>query len=483
MKSEHKVDKEKSFFNRLSISKKLAFWYGLSLFIMLSAFGYFLYETFHQSIHHNYDRHLRFEAEQLLPFIYTADTLSIDLTEYSRNEALKSGVEYGTYVRLYDHEGNLMYRSPNFSKADQPLETEVPDSPEEFSFSSQWQDLPARTLFYPIMDNDDELSGWLEVTGFEWTLHDELSRFRRYLFVLILISVAFSILGGYWLSRRALSPVSSIIDAAKSITATDLDKRIPVNYQVRDELTDLAETFNMMLNRLQKGFEREKRFTSDAAHELMTPLSSMRSDAEIMLRKPRSKEEYRETIQRMLTESRHMSEMVHLLLQLSRVESVHRSQPEVVNISRITEIVSEEHQQKAYEKNIDLDIEIGPDLRVRAHGAYIEEIINNLLGNALKYTLEGGNVELQLKQSSGKAVIHLRDTGIGFDEETKKHLFERFYRANHKDVQENSGSGLGLPLVKAIVELYDGEIRAYSDGLGKGSTFVVELLLAEEKRT
>ncbi len=472
-----------SFFDRLSISKKLAFWYGISLFVMLSLFGYFLYESFHQSIHHNYDRHLRFEAEQLLPHIDTAgDTLSIDLSGYSRNAALESGVEYGTYVRLYNQEDSLIYKSPNFKNAKQPLDTDIPNSPEEYSFSSQWQDLPARTLFYPIMDNDEELNGWLEVTGFEWTLHEELSRFRRYLLVLIAISVAFSILGGYWLSRRALSPVSSIIDAAKSITATDLDKRIPVNYQVRDELTDLSETFNMMLNRLQKGFEREKRFTSDAAHELMTPLSSMRSDAEIMLRKPRSKEEYRETIQRMLVETRRMSEMVHLLLQLSRVESVHRSEAERVNVSRITEAVVAEYRQKAQAKDIAMAVDITPKLQIRAHEAYIKEVINNLLENALKYTPEGGAIDLQLQRSSGKAVIHLSDTGIGFDEETKKHLFERFYRATQGDVQVSPGSGLGLPLVKAIVDLYDGKIHAYSDGQGEGSTFVVELPLVEEKK-
>jgi heavy metal sensor kinase len=473
-----------SFFDRLSISKKLAFWYGLSLFIMLSAFGYFLYETFHQSIHHNYDRHLRFEAEQLLSHIDTdVDTLAIDLSEYSRSAALKSGVEYGTYVRLYNREGQLMYKSPNFTGVDQPLETNLPDSPEEYSFSSQWQNLPARTLFYPIMDSDEELNGWLEVTGFEWTLHEELSRFRRYLLVLIAISVAFSILGGYWLSRRALSPVSSIIDAAKSITATDLDKRIPVNYQVRDELNDMAETFNMMLNRLQKGFEREKRFTSDAAHELMTPLSSLQSDAEIMLRNPRSKQEYRETIQRMLTETRRMSEMVHLLLQLSRVESVHRSQPETINISRITEAVADQHREDASGKDITIYTQIDSDLQVRAHGAYIEEVVNNLLENALKYTPEGGSVKIQLQRSSGKAVLYLSDTGIGFDQETKKHLFERFYRANQQDVQESPGSGLGLPLVKAIVELYGGKIRAYSDGQGEGSTFVVKFPLVKDKVT
>ncbi len=476
------MEKIASYFNRLSISKKLAFWYGLSLFLMLSLFGYFLYESFHQSIHHNYDRHLRFEAEQLLPFIDTEDTLSIDLEGYSRNEALNSGVEYGTYVRLYDRDHRLIYQSPNYAEVDESLETQprIPEEPREYSFSSQWQSLPARTLFYPIKDGNGELCGWLEVTGFEWTLHEEVSRFRRYIFVLIAISVAFSIMGGYWLSRRALSPVSSIIEAARSITTSDLGKRIPVNYQVRDELTDLAETFNMMLNRLQKGFEREKRFTSDAAHELMTPLSSLQSDAEVMLRKPRSREEYRQTLQRMLTEVRRMSEMVHLLLQLSRVESVHRSPPEVLNFSQTVKTVADEYEAAAREKNITLDVSIDPELHIQAHRAYVEEVVNNLLENALKYTPAGGNIDLQLKRSSGKAVIHLSDTGIGMDEETKKHLFERFYRASESSVQQQPGSGLGLPLVKAIVELYGGRIRAYSDGQRKGSTFVVELPLAEE---
>ena len=471
-----------TFYNELSISKKLALWYGLSLFLMLSLFGYFLYETFHQSIHHNYDRHLLFVAEQLLPYIQAEDSLSIDLTGYSRNEALRGGVEYGTYVRFYDQKGNLIYNSPNFSDVEEPLKRQIPKEPQENSFSSEWQSLPARTLYYPIKNNNGSLSGWLELTGFEWTLHEELNRFKQYLFFLIAISVAFSILGGYWLSRKALSPVASIIDAAKSITATDLDKRIPVNYQVRDELTDLAETFNIMLNRLQQGFEREKRFTSDASHELMTPLSSLQSEAEIMLRKPRSIEEYRETIERMLVEVRRMSEMVHLLLQLSRVESVHRAKPDTVNFSRITEVVLGKHRKDAQEKNIDVHPQIDPNLDVRAHAAYIEEVINNLLENALKYTPEGGSINLELKRSSNKAVLHLSDTGVGFDGDTKDRLFERFYRATQQEVQDQPGSGLGLPLVKAIIELYGGKIRAYSDGPGKGSTFVVELPLVEEPR-
>lgn len=468
------------FYKRLSISKKLALWYGLSLFIMLSVIGFFLYETFQQAIHNSYDRHLRFEAEQLIPFIQSSDdTLSIELTGYHRNEALRSGIEYGTYVRLYDQDNRLIYQSPNYSNVEDPLDSRIPDVPEEYSLSRELQSLPARTLYYPIEVNNNELIGWLEVTGVEWMLHEDINRFRRYIFLLITFSVAFSILGGYWLSRKALSPVSSIINAAKSITTKDLDERIPVNYQVKDELTDLAETFNTMLNRLKKGFEREKRFTSDSAHELMTPLSSLHSEAEIMLRKPRTKEEYRETIERMLVEVRRMSEMVHLLLQLSRIESEHRARPEIVNISRIAEVVTEQHKKSATLKDVEITAQIDPGLQIEAHTAYIKEILNNLLENALKYTPDEGRITFQLKRSSGKAVLHLSDSGIGFDQKTRYYLFERFYRANHTTVRNQPGSGLGLSLVKAIVELYGGKISAYSDGHGKGSTFVVELPLVE----
>src|SRR5699024_6332727 len=121
-----------------------------------------------------------------------------------------------------------------------------------------------------------------------------------------------------------------------------------------------------------------------------------------------------------------------------------------------------------------------PELYIRAHGIYIEEVINNLLENALKYTPDGGTIEAELQQAGDKAVFRVSDSGIGFDPETKNQLFERFYRTNRQQIQDRPGSGLGLPLVKAIVELYEGKIHAYSKGPEEGSTFAIELLRAGE---
>lgn len=468
------------FLNYLSISKKVALWYGLSLFIMLSLFGFFLYETFHNSLHNIYDRHLKFEAEHILPFIdIESDTIAINLTDYRIYDKSDEGMQYKTYVRLYDKLGQLIYQSPFFYKAEEQLETFIPETINEYSVSTEWLSLPTRTFYYPLW-RGTEFKGWLEITGFEWALHEDINRFKQYMIIILMINVAFSLLGGYWLSRKALSPVSEITKTVRTISSIDLNTRMQVNYLVRDELTELTETFNVMLNRLQKGFEREQRFTSDAAHELMNPLSALTSEAEVMLRRPRSSEEYKKTIELMLDEVLRINEMVKLLLQLSRVESVQSNEPAPINISRIIESASAQKTNMAGKKDIGIEIDCHPDLYVKAEGAYIEEIINNLLDNAVKYTGQKGLVQVQLRRSGVKAVLHVSDTGVGFTEKTKDRLFERFYRAPDSEVQEQPGSGLGLPLVKAIVEQYEGKIEAYSDGLNKGSAFVVELPLVEE---
>lgn len=469
------------FLNYLSISKKVALWYGFSLFIMLSLFGFFLYETFHNSVHNIYDRHLKFEAEHILPFMdIESEKITIDLTGYQMYERPNEGIQYKTYVRLYDKNEQLVYQSPLFIETEEQLETFIPETINEYSRSNAWLSYPIRTFYYPLW-NDLEFKGWLEVTGFEWSLHEEISQFRIYMLIILMINVAFSLLGGYWLSRKALSPVSSITKTARFLTTGDLNTRIPIDYKVRDELTELTETFNVMLNRLQKGFEREQRFTSDAAHELMNPLSSLRSEAEVMLRRPRTKDEYKNTVELMLDEVLRINEMVQLLLQLSRVESVQSSKPSPINISRIIESVSLQKKNIALKKNIIMDIECRPDLYVKAEATYIEEITSNLLDNAIKYSPQKSFIQVQLKRSGDKAILHVTDTGIGFTAETKTRLFERFYRASDIEVQEQLGSGLGLPLVKAIVEQCDGKIKAYSDGLNKGSAFVVELPLIVDR--
>jgi signal transduction histidine kinase len=464
-------------FQRLSISKKLSLWYGLSLFILLSVFAYFLYQTFHSSIHHNYDRHLRYETEQIIPFLKTSTvSLGIDLTLYSRNEALMEEKNFGTYVRLFDAQKNLLYQSPNFNKHSK-LPVKIPSISSQVSLSTTWQDLPLRTYYHPIINYDNKLVGWLEVSGFEWTLHEELVRLRKYLILLVTLSVVFSILGGYWLSKKALSPISSITSSVNSIKASELQKRIPANPEVEDELTELSHTFNMMLSRLQKAFEREKRFTADAAHELSNPLASIRNEVEVTLRKPRENEEYEATLGNVHQETIRMSSIIESLLQLSTVEANEKLDFELININDVlTETISR-FTVRIAKKDLDLVANIDSSVKIKGKKEYLEEVFGNLISNAVKYSDPGKTISITLKKKNNAVQFTIKDEGYGFDSETKKRLFDRFYRSDQPSVQQEAGSGLGLALVKAIVELFEGTIKATSKGISKGSTVTVQFPL------
>ncbi|HKJ46685.1 MAG TPA: ATP-binding protein [Balneolales bacterium] len=462
------------FFNRLTISVRLTLWYGLSLFIMLSIFAFFLYESFHEALHHDYDRHLQFETEQLLPHIKASqDALSIDLSNYGRNEALTSKGTYGTFVRLFQKNGTEIYHSPNINP-DSMLAFQPPNQIHQTSLSRTWHKLPARTLYTPLKNNG-ELAGWLEVTGYEWTLHTELQRLRDYMIFIVIICILFSIGGGYWLANRALSPVTSFIYAARSVRFSELSRRLPVNHQVQDELTELADTFNEMLDRLERGFEHEKRFTSDAAHELLTPLASILNQTEILLRKQRSVEEYREGIEQLHEQTQKASTMVQLLLQLSRVEASRPVQMHNVEMSEVISSQIEKLIDRIKEKKLKVKLEEADPGYIKMNYSHAEQIVFNLLHNAVKYTPDGGSISISWLRIDHYGELVVEDTGIGFSKETQDRIYDRFYRSDDAPVQSETGSGLGLSLVKAIISHYGGIITAHSDGPGEGSRFIVKI--------
>lgn len=464
-------------FEKLTLSQRMSIGYALGLFITLSIFAFFLYERFHQSIHNSYDRHLKFEVRQIRPHVQVEDdgSISIDTTSLHQNDALTSTDSVGTHVRIIRADSSIIYKSPNLAGT-ASMSLRIPDGMQRSggTFSRNWRNLPARTLVNPLLQ-DNHVVGWIETTGFEWALHRELVVLRRYLVLIIVLSVVFSLGGGIILSKKALQPISNIVHSAKSIRVDELDQRLPVNKQAKDELYDLATTLNAMLKRIQRGYERERQFSSDAAHELKTPLSSMRSDAEITLRREREPEKYRETLQRQLDEIKRMSRMVELLLKISRLESDRSFNLQAVEVQELVEPLLGDLKPIADEKSLSLswNIEGGKELYIDP--LHLEEIVHNLVNNAIKYTPEGGSIEVAGRCIGETIILEVTDDGIGFDQAEQQQLFDRFYRSDEADIQREEGHGLGLSLTKAIVEHYNGTIEAHSPGKGKGSTFRVEL--------
>ncbi len=467
-------------FTRWSIASRIATLFGGILLLILGIFSISIYNLFHWSLHENFDQHLRHEAMQLLPYI-RMDSLQMTVP-VEHLPALQATGMHGTYVRLLTLDGQVRFASANLATYEHTLPVQLPDTPYPTALSRTWTDLPLRTLLIPVQDARGALRGWLEVSGFEWNAHAELKRLKGLLLLAVLSAVLLSLAGGYLLARQALAPVARITEAARNIQARALDQRLPVPAAPRDELTELAETFNQMLDRLEEGFTRERRFIANAAHELLTPLTILRSNLDIGLRRPRKTEAYQTLLRQTRDEIIRLSASVRQLLKLSRISGADHRTAEEIDLGTLYTRLLVPFQQQAAENRIHLSWDLPPGLVFHGHSTLLGEILSNLLGNALKYTPAGGRIHVRLYQQSDMLVLSVEDTGMGFSEEVRERLFERFYRTTEAE-QRAEGTGLGLSIVQAIVEHYGGIVEAWSPGPGKGSRFTVFLPLPDNGQT
>lgn len=463
---------------RLSISARLTLWYGLSLLILLSLFVIFLYTSFHVSLHRDFEEQLRRDEERVRGAIEigTGGPL-LQEGEALRSVALQTEGAAGTFVRLFDPSGTIVYRSPNFD--DQPvLEPALPQTVEPEVVGRTWQGAPARSRYVPLVDERGRLAGSLEVTRLESTLHRELHRLRWLLALGVLLGVAVAIASGYGLARRALRPVATLTGAAREIEAGDLGRRLPSDFGARDELTDLAETLNALLARLDASFERERHFRADAAHEMFTPISALQSEIDVALLRPREAAYYRETLDTLRGHVQRLAGLVEGLLRLSRAEAGEAAMQERADASEVVRHVTERLQSQADARCVRLVCDLAAEVPAAVGAAHLEAIAENVIDNAIKYTPPEGVVTVTTAVEGNEAIVRVSDTGVGFSEEEAARLFDRFYRADARAVQQVRGSGLGLSIVKAVVDTYEGRIAAYSAGDEKGSTFEVRLPLS-----
>ncbi|HEV2667863.1 MAG TPA: ATP-binding protein, partial [Blastocatellia bacterium] len=309
---------------------------------------------------------------------------------------------------------------------------------------------------------------------------------------LILLGIAIPLVlllgsyGGLLLANQALRPVDRMTRAAEQIAAGDLSERVPEPAQM-DELGRLAVTFNYMIARLQAAFERQKQFTSDASHELRTPLAVMRGDIEITLRRERSAEEYKRALTSNLEEIMRLSRLVEDLLMLARGDTGRielRCEP--VDLNDVCRRMAEYIAPLADQRDQTLTYEPPPGaetapVMVSVDLLRIKQLLLNLLDNAIKYTERRGRVALGLKTEDKVAVITVSDTGRGIPPEDLPHIFERFFRRSAKTADRTAaGFGLGLSIVKWIVDSHGGRIEAKSE-VGKGTVFTVRLPLLDSR--
>jgi heavy metal sensor kinase len=284
------------------------------------------------------------------------------------------------------------------------------------------------------------------------------------------ITVAIAVAGGFALVRRALRPVERIAHNAEAITQHNLSQRLPVMH-TGDELERLSLSLNHMISRLEDAIQSSKRFVADASHELRTPLTVLRGELESLAQDEQLKLPTREALGSMLEEVDRLAEIVEALLALSRLDAG-EGQAESVrfNLFELAATTADQMGLLAEDKNITITREGAQEVTVEGDRARLKQVIVNLLDNAIKYTPNGGSVELRITRDDGYAVLDVADNGVGIPPEALPHVFKRFYRADDSRSRGQGGVGLGLSIVKSICAAHRVTVEVDSHP-GRGSRF------------
>jgi heavy metal sensor kinase len=290
----------------------------------------------------------------------------------------------------------------------------------------------------------------------------------------VIVSVAIG--GGYWLMRQALQPVDAITERAEGITSTSLSERLPV-IRTGDELERLSMALNRMIERLDDAFEHINRFSADASHELRTPLTILQLELEGIVNSRRLDAAMADQIGSALEETHRMSRIVESLLTISRLDAGEvKIDKAPVDLGMLAIFTAEEMRPLAEEKSITLRSSVSPGVYVVGDRTRLQEVVVNLIDNAIKYTQRSGEVDVSVRKSANIAVLEVSDNGTGIPAHALPHVFERFYRADKARSRASGGAGLGLSIVKAICTAHGAEINVSSQE-GRGSRFSIGLPL------
>ncbi len=287
--------------------------------------------------------------------------------------------------------------------------------------------------------------------------------------------MAFLIAGGgsFLLAGRALRPIRRVNAALDAVSETSLDQRLdPSSFDL--ELHPLISRLNAALDRLEKGFQRERQFTADASHELRTPLAALLSSIEVLLRRPRTDAELIEAHRDNERTARSMQAVVEDLLLLARMDAG-KAEPakESVAPAALVEDIFDAVGPEADAKNIRLVHSIDPSLRVQGDPAQLRLALHDLIDNAVRYNRPGGRVSVEARRTGGAAAIAVRDTGVGIPRDHLPRIFERFYRVDPSRAEATGGCGLGLSIVRKIIDGHGGRVDVSSGS--EGTVFTVLL--------
>ena len=470
-----------------SIRSRLTAWHVLVLGFFLILFSILLYAFLSKRLHESIDNSLKVSATVVK---------KAALIDYSRTplpgldlffDQFLGYSNINKFYRIYDGSGNVDSRSKGIDASKFPLTQDSYSRANKGEITYETFTLAPkhhiRVITMPVIRSDN-LVNLIQVGTSLKGVEDTLKNLRIFLFAAIPGVLILSTLGGRFVATRALKPVAEITQTAQSIAhGADLSQRIPMP-EVQDEIGNLANTFNEMMDRLEKSFAQMRQFSSDASHELRTPLTVLKGQSELVLGKPRSKQEYQEVLSSNLEEINYMSRILQDLLTLSKGDEGEVSlEKEPVELGNIIEEVSRQGEILANEKDVKITLAYLEPVTILGDAHRLKQMVWILIHNAIKFTPGGGEIKITLQDMDDRVYFTIKDTGIGIPEQDLPKIFDRFYRVDKARSRQDGGSGLGLAICKYIVDRHQGTIDVESK-LGEGAKFKVRFpkyQVAEQK--
>jgi two-component system heavy metal sensor histidine kinase CusS len=392
--------------------------------------------------------------------------------------------ETATAFQVLGAEGEVLYQSPTWkAEFEQPNLPPIATTPPPPPSNSQRHRFPPPEVIPRLITQQTDSGSWrIGVGRFPFrqvaiavsleTINQEMAAIRNIFGIAIPGTLLLVAGGGWWLSGTALRPIKQLTHAMQHITVAGLDRRVPVG-TTDVEFREPIRVFNQMLERLERSFNQASRFSADAAHELKTPLAILQGELEQALQQAESGSPLQQTLGSLLDEVSRLSSIVRKLLLLSLADAGQMKIQQVpVNLSAMLAVMLEDFELLA--PDLTVSAEIQPDLQVWGDRDLLSQVLQNLIGNAIKYNLPNGWLHLQARQNAAEVWVTISNASKAIPERDRKQIFDRFYRGDPARTRQVEGIGLGLSLAQEITRAHGGYLTL-DPSPGEQTTFSLRL--------
>jgi len=466
-----------------SIRGRLTLWYVTALAVVLVLVSGLIYVLLGQALANRIDNDLR------TIITIAATSLANDLAEGQDNDdaARSTAAELsadGQMLVVFDDRGQLLGeagREDDLRISLPPVAGIPSDLPliytvSEVDEAGDRHRLAVRRLFV-----SEAKVPFIVMAGYPLDGYDaELSSLAEILMTVVPLTLLVAGIGGWFLARQSLAPVIAMAEQARRIGVSDVHGRLPVA-NPRDELGQLAATFNELLSRLGAALVQQRQFMADASHELRTPVATARTAASVALQRPhRAEDEYRDTLAIIEQQTTRLSHIVDDMFLLARADAGNfpvRKTP--LYLDELVDEVVRAARVLAGPRQVEIRLETPPGLAMTGDEELIRRMVGNVIGNAVRYSPAGRAVQVRVLEAGGHFEIAVHDAGPGIPLAAQPHVFERFFRADSARSHANlSGAGLGLPLARWIAQAHGGDVTLLRSS-DQGTTFVIAVAASE----